>query len=542
MASRLKRNRGAFTMRLSRFFIIFTFILALAFAQSSVGTEGGNISGVNTSINQSTGFWAAIVGDLNGSDANLSEPISNQSTPNTTVYYNEPNGSYSDLFNYSMVLTRLDYKPNLSDIYTPVPSDFNESGMFSNFTLFSGIDFSLYPDDPFDTFVSGWSVMTCYLYDIPFLCPYITLNPNTAMAILKFDNGTHVEPLFVGVINNTLGYNLTSLFDFQYMVPALEFYNFYSYKPTPCNITVWIDGVQTTTFPRTATPYDVRLRVTDNAAPVTGVRVYAVEENGRNFLSPLLELGRTALGDGIAWTDSDGRAVFVLSPTRYNIPDSFGYQPYLEVRGFDGYSCRTNLSIASYGSLQPTYRTALVNNSYSSQVKASAQNMNALASTASKWVSAGKMRKVDVTVYTNGTYSALPTLKAGAPNLLNITVYNHTTLAPINASASILEQNGSIIFVPGQPQKDGYDAAKGYNTSQAHLIIPTRYNNNANLSLTLGEEGVPFAVLYFTVDTILEPPSPAETDIDSATYSAISSALQNINSVLMNIAKSLSTV
>lgn len=516
-------------------------MLSLAHAQSSLGTEGGNITSADASLNQSTLHWAGIVGWLNGTPvSDTSNPVSWQDAYNTTVFVNEPNGSYAEHYNISMVLTRLPFKPNLSEISSPAASDFNESGMFSSFSTFAGMNYSIVADSPLHTLCDPCTFGTCYLYGMPFSCPYITLGVNTPMGILKFDNGTHVEPLFVGVIDSLLGYN-GSFFDFEYLVPAFDDYYFYLYSQPACNLTVWIDGVQTTTFPDTGVPYEVRVLVTDNQShPLTGVQVRAAEGNGRNILYPVLRLGRELLGWGQARTDSAGFAAFVLEPTRYNIPDGYGYEAYLEV--IDGYDCRANFSISSYSSLTPTYRSSLFNSSYESQVKASSQNMNSLASTASKWISMRKMRVANVTVFSNGTYGALPTLKAGAPNLLNITVYNDTTLAVINATAQMLEANGHVVFVPRQPGKDGYNNTNMFTTNETPVIIPTRYNVDANLTVAVGENGTVFATLPFTVDAVLEDPGAGEADMDDATYISISSALQNINSVLANIAKSLSTV
>jgi len=196
--------------------------------------------------------------------------------------------------------------------------------------------------------------------------------------------------------------------------------------------------------------------------------------------------------------------------------------------------------------LEPTYRTSLVNGAYESAMKSSTQNMNTIASIASLWITQRKMREVNVTVFTNGSYlpDPLPTLKTGAPNKINITAINHTTLAVINASAVILEQNGQIVFVPQQPDKTGYDNAFGFRTDNIAMIIPTRYNNVANLSITIGTSGnpAPFALLNFDIDSVLEPPAPGEANMDDAIYASISSSMQNINFVLRNIGKSLSTV
>jgi|GEM_PF-701625 len=525
--------------------VLMLLLLGIVFSQApgNSSIEGGNIT--NASLNVTPELhWAAIVGWLNGTFTDVDYPVSNQNASNSTVFHNDPNGSYAEYFNTSMMVTRIGEKPDLTDIHSPVASDFNESGMFSAFNVFNGTNFSTMLDSPMNTFCNpACNFMVCNLYQTPFLCPYVTLNPNTRMGVLKFNNGTHEEAVFVGTIESLIGYN-GSFFDFEYMVPVFEEYYFYIYKEQDCNITVWIDGVQTTTFPTTGVPYQVEALVTDNtSAPVPGVAITAAEENGRNLLFPILNLGRAMLGLGYQDTNAAGRAFFALQPTRYNIPDSYGYLPYLEVNA-GGFYCRQNLSIASYEALTPTYRTSLINDSYASQVKAASQNMNSLASTASKWVTERKMRVANVTVYNNGTYDPLPTLKAGAPNMLNITVRDSVTLNIINATADVLESNGHVVFIPQQPNKDGYNNSNMFITNETPLFIPTRYNTDSNFSIQLTEPPsvAPFVTLYFPVDSVLEDPGAGEADMDDATMALISSSLQNINSVLTNIAKSLSTV
>jgi len=523
------------------FYAVATLILLVStvYAQANTTSEGGNITTQNITLNISTIFWAGIVGWLNGTTVDISYPVSTQEVNESDIYTNEPNGSYARYLNATMIVTRLPFKPNFSDMLTPTAADFADGGMFENFTVFTGLNLSILVDGPRRTFCNPCNFATCYIYNNPISCPIIVLEANTTMAMLKFNNGTNDEPLFLGLIESLLGFNGT-FFDFEYMVPTYEDYYFYIYKMEECNITVWVDDVQTTTFPKTAVPYKVEFLVSDNSsAPIANATVRVVERNGRDIFQPILDAAKAMLGIGEATTNSSGRVLFALTPSRYNIPDSYGYETYVEVFADSSY-CRQNLSIASYGSLSPTYRTSLIDDSYGSQVKSSVQNMNSLASTASKWITVQKMRLANINVSVNGSYSALPTLKVGAPNYINITAFNGSDV--INATATSSESNGLIIFVPLQPGKDLYNNTGSFYTNESMIAIPTRYNNNANLTIVMSFNGGEFATLVFPVDSVLETPGAGEADMDSATYNKISSALQNINMILANIGKSLSTV
>ena len=225
-------------MRLSLMAIMLLLLLSITFAQNDVGTEGGNITEVNMSAERLTDLWAGIVGWLNGTTVNITFPVSFQEVPNATIYLNEPNGSYATYLGSPMILTRLPFKPSNADIYTPVPSDFNETGIFSNFTVFSGLNYSLTFEDPQDTFCNPCTYTSCVVNGTAYMCPYIILRQNILMAILKFDNGTHTEPLFFATVQSLQGYNGT-YFDFEYMVAAEEDYYFYLYKPNPPpNVTI----------------------------------------------------------------------------------------------------------------------------------------------------------------------------------------------------------------------------------------------------------------------------------------------------------------
>jgi hypothetical protein len=467
--------------------------------------------------------------------ANPNFPISLQNASGNDIFTNYPNGTY---YNVSMIVTRLPYKPNLTGMLTPNSSDFDNGGLFANFTIFVGQNFRAMLDSPFNTFCRPACQFTnCTIGTLTLPCPYVILQGNTILGVLKYFNGTGEEPIFITTILNQPGYNGTYL-DFQYMVPNHEFYYFYVY-PEDCNITVYIDGVQTTVFPKTGVPYDTRFLVTYlDGSPLSWAKVRVVEENGRDILSPNLYPARVFAGSGYSTADIGGNAIYALSPTRYNVPDSYNYSVYVEV--ISPAYCRKNLSIASYHSLTPTYRSSLVDPAYGSQVKSSVQNMNSLASTANKWIYARKMRNASVTVTTAGAVGAMPTLKAGAPNYINITVTDAGN--PVTANLTVRETDGLVIFVPAQPGKDLYNSTGPFYSNETFLLIPTRYNNNANLTIFVEYNGTSVANLTYNIDTVLADPAPSEMDMDDYTNALIGSALQNINLVLSNIGKSISTV
>lgn len=217
-------------MRLFIAVLTLVFLFSTASAQTNDTTEGGNITELEMDYKNQTAHWAGIVGWLNGSDIDTLYPISFQAVNQSDVYVNEPNGSFSDYEDYLLMVTRLPFRPDIEDISLPSASDFGEGGMFDGFTTFSSLNTSSLPDGPQKTFCDPTCVYaTCDIADDSFSCPFIVLNYNIPMAVLKFDNGTHQEPLFVTAISTWTGYN-SSLFDFEFMVPTHEDYYFYIYE------------------------------------------------------------------------------------------------------------------------------------------------------------------------------------------------------------------------------------------------------------------------------------------------------------------------
>jgi hypothetical protein len=199
-----------------------------AAAAGNITTEGGNITAANITSPEPASLWAAIVGTLNNTNiTDYSVFISSQAVQNASVYYNEPNGTYATLENGTLILTRLGTKPDTANLTTPALADFMPGGMFSNFTMFASLNYSLTPENPHTTF-SPFPLAICVLDTAAIPCPYITTNPNKRMGLLKFDNGTTIEPVFVEMIRNDPGFN-GSNFDFQFIVPANETYYFYTY-------------------------------------------------------------------------------------------------------------------------------------------------------------------------------------------------------------------------------------------------------------------------------------------------------------------------
>ncbi|MBN2122417.1 hypothetical protein JW721_05195 [Candidatus Micrarchaeota archaeon] len=210
--------------RLSLFALLF---LSAAYCTVSIATEGGNVSCVNLSQPTPTQYWAGIAGWMNTSvSPDLAYPVLIHFPFNSSIYTVYPNGSVS---NYTMIASLLSSKPDIPSLSSPAASDFNSTGMFSNFSLFLGTDFTTFLDSPYNTFANPFATLPCTVGNTTFSCAYVFLAQNSFLGVLKYSDATHSEPVFLSSIDPRAGYN-GSMFDVQFMLPANETYFFYIYE------------------------------------------------------------------------------------------------------------------------------------------------------------------------------------------------------------------------------------------------------------------------------------------------------------------------
>jgi hypothetical protein len=212
------------------------FLLAFAHADGNITNEGGNVTYVDVSQPVQTTYWSGLVGWMdNSTSPDFNYPVLIHSPQNSSILTAYPNGSVS---NYTLLLARLPYKPNVSALSSPTAWDFNSSGMFSNFSLFAGQDFGNFLDSPIYTFASPLAGLPCRVGDSSFTCAHVLLEQESFLGVLKYSNSTHSEPVFISYIDPRQGYNGSS-FDFQFMLPANETYYLYVYPEQELNVTLF---------------------------------------------------------------------------------------------------------------------------------------------------------------------------------------------------------------------------------------------------------------------------------------------------------------
>lgn len=219
-------------------------ILSCLHCTASIITEGGNITCINLTQPTPTLYWSGIAGWMNTSvSPDLSLPVLIHFSYNASIYTVYANGSVS---NYTLLSTLLSSKPDISSLSSPTASDFNSTGMFSNFSLFAGKDFTTFLDSPSNTFANPFATLPCIVGNASFSCAYVFLAQNSFLGVLKYSDATHSEPVFLSSIEPREGYN-GSMFDFQFILPANETYFFYIYEEEEINATLY--SPISTTYP-----------------------------------------------------------------------------------------------------------------------------------------------------------------------------------------------------------------------------------------------------------------------------------------------------
>ncbi len=387
---------------------------------------------------------------------------------------------------------------NLNNVQNVSPADLQAGGMFdsSHYPQFYP-DYTTINDNPNITFCCNTTIIP--LGGRNFTAFHVQLATNVDYYLLKYLDGGTPTPLFLTEMRDQVCYNSTACVG-EFLLPkSTTQYNFYVLSKYPLyNFTVYIDGVQTNTFPQTALPYNLTAYVEDayTGQPGANLDVIVGEDNGLNIFIPYHLSGYVSRAYSIGKTDANGWVSFIVAPTAYPaVPDE---NIYLGVKIRDDIiSGKTVLGIAKKDSLvfqsKPLQPTGLYDNA-----KASVNAMNQIVSFLFKWSSQLlQAKKFTITYdistntfsyydYQNGTSSIL--LKTGAPNV--ITVYLKNGASYLSGYARIREQDGYLIMnpvtdsTPLPPKQRVHDQL--VPTGVEFIITPTSLGRiSSNVTITI---------------------------------------------------------
>jgi hypothetical protein len=290
--------------------------------------------------------------------------------------------------------------------------------------------------------------------------------------------------------------------------------------PVLYNLTVYIDGVETTTFANTSQPYLVDVLVANSTSdPQQNVLVGIEEANGRNIFLPLLDSGYIYKGKAYGLSNATGFVEFVIAPTNYSIQDVYNYSIAAVVLNSTlDVTQQVNLTVADTSSLNVRAK------SFSNQdtLKTRSENMLKIISNLKAWADAQKEMRVNLTVYLNGTYDSPPQVSAGVIHRVNITLINQTSDTEVQGDLVPVELNGYLINAVDSPDatRNHTNFAQGIKTGQIFYIVPSNYSltpyDKLIFNITYGGSNVATINLSIYSDS-LTLPSTSDSDISNST-------------------------
>lgn len=410
--------------------------------------------------NQFTSRWEGLMGSLTGvSGEESAEPVGviTMNSPGSVIFTLLDGRNFLDGSHYLMAFSE-NVTFNLTKLENITESDLEENGIFNatNFPIFHP-NYYENSDNPKNTFCC--SNVTIFIGGQPFTAFGVQLYQNVSFYLLKYKlNSTTTLPIFFTPLEKYECYNGTTC-NFEMILPVDKTYYLYIItKEIPIKFDVWIDGVKTTHFSKTALAYNVTLRATElyTGFPASNETVAIMEENGNNIFIPKPLSGLIGRGVSLAKTDSDGYAEFIIAPTEY--PTSSEYSISVGVRSKGEILKKANLTVDDSGSIEkqskyPTQSTSLLDN-----IKVAINSMNPIINSLYKWANVQKKAwKYEITFYTDGTYTiknmtdglyySSATLKTGAPNYLRIYI-KEPGGGSSYAYGKLSESGGYLLFNP----------------------------------------------------------------------------------------------
>ncbi len=275
------------------------------------------------------------------------------------------------------------------------------------------------------------------------------------------------------------------------------------------NITVYVDGVESTEIPHVGLPYVVTVKVTDKTSglPVEGVTVAVEELFGQNPPVPYAPSAILMRHLAYGQTNSSGMISFVVTPTAYGASEKY----LLRISILSSASLKkiksVNMTIADAGNLYYMKKKPFTGSELN-DMKATVNSLMSVVDAQFRWANQQRQaRRWDVVVYTNGSYfPELPVpAKTGAFTIVRITLKTPDGYI-IDGNVTIEEYDGLLILNPeydtsplGFKRKYAQVIAK---TGQDFIISPTHYppatSTTWKLSVYYGDTEV--AEIPVTVD------------------------------------------
>jgi outer membrane protein assembly factor BamB len=322
----------------------------------------------------------------------------------------------------------------------------------------------------------------------------ITLPDSTSQMLQMFNasgsiyNTTFSSTSLVGRYNVTIIANDTSN-----NINDTETTYFNVLPSMACNLSVLIDGVNTTSFTNAGEPYNVTVNVTDTGGSPLAATINAVECSGLNQFALIQAIDSmfSNCDDATIETGSDGIVSWTDVPTGgSDIAGTYN----VTIRALsNGTVCdEKNFTVINRSPPEPAGPKSAIPN------KANVEGINEQILVIFDRISRSRLsgavagETFDVTIYDNGTAVGMPaTITSGRPTGLNITILNASDVGIANVTIKAIEKSGLNHWALIQITESNVSS---------EVTGTTKTNNNGNVRFTIVPTG---GVISPTVDTAI---------------------------------------
>ncbi len=463
-----------FEINLKKEGIIFFLLIALSFSvrAADIDVQAGNAYYAELEGRMNSLHWSGLKVVNNGITLDDStEPFTSiDSSYPFMMQVSFPGYNLKDEMHYYAAMLPDEF--DLTKVQNVTAGDLSSEGIFDS-TQFPTFypDYYSSNDNPQVTFCCDTASVE--IGEQNFTAFNIELGGGTDYYLLKYDNSGTSTPLFLHKLEDATCYNNTECVS-QFMLPVSpQNFNFYVLnKGKIYEYTTYIDGIETTSFPQTALPYNLTIDVvegyTGNVAQ--NLDIVVGEEDGQNIFIPYRLSGYVSEAYSRSTTDSSGRESFLVAPTVY--PSRSTYKIFIGVPWRGMISNQEELTVTAKDEIVKQSKPLSPSNLFDN-AKVTVNAMNQITSYLYKWASDRQEAYMfdvtyqlqtntwSITDYVGGTGDLY--LKTGAPNVIDVEVRN-----------GIMSASGYTVRMKEQ---DGYLVMNPY-TGSAPLDPKTRYQQH----------------------------------------------------------------
>ncbi len=454
-----------------------TVLLGLVIA-GSIGLEAGTVVQAVLSTTSVSSNWAGVSGEVTEVQEQTAMPVdfffvddSRTGSVHTVDLDGKVDGSH--FFAALPFHTDNFEREKLESISL---SDLEAGGLFSqeDFPIFypNASSYDSVNDNPENTFEE---TETIRVLNRELEAAKTEFNGGLEYYLLAYDTGDGTQPLFINHIDEYGECYDGNECNYQFMLPQIDDdYSFYQLSENnPVDVTVLIDGEETTSFPFTGRPYNLTVQTVaifqDFEPAETEIRV--TETEGNNIFTPAISGDYSSDAQTITETD-EGEASLMYSPTEYNSPENYNLSVdvYNDGEAFQSVPLSVendNIEFTDAGPVEKGF------DEFENEYRRGVDRLRPIANCMFSQVNSEEAYRLEATV--NESYEVV----RGVPYVVDVD----------EASFFSLEERGShLVMSPGRIEDSIHLESGGspYSASDSVVFTPTLSSNeDDDLSVSL---------------------------------------------------------